>query len=71
MKKDNKPHTINPKYLENLRHTKSSSKTTQRVKQKNENKEDFSKTYRDLMFKKDIGIHKIINYLEKESIPED
>ena len=71
MKKNNKPPVINPKYLANITSAKSSSQVKQRTKKKLENKEDFSKTYRDLMFKRDIGIHNIIRYLENESKPED
>ena len=71
MKKHKKKVTLNPKYLAKITSTKLDSQVRQRAKRKLENKEDFSKTYSDLMFKRDIGIHNIIRYLEKESKPED
>ena len=71
MKKHKRTITLNHKYLDNIRHAKSSSQAVQRVREKNEEKVDFSKIYNDLSFKQDIGIHKIIHYLEKENKPKD
>jgi hypothetical protein len=71
MKKHKKTITINPKYLDNIPSPKSSSEVRQRVNHKIEKKENDSKTYSDLSFKQDTGIHKIIHYLEIKSKSED